>query len=179
MSNNTLFVCEICGKKFTGYNKTVKDFPVNRCLNGHIFCQSHSVDNDFNILEECSFVHGKIKKYKEYNKQTNSTDKQYKIREYNNLLIKLRKLAKQIENSKTPKLINSLKKEIQDRLIKQFGYFNCFGVNCPLCSFELVNNKEMNTFILKATKFNYKKLKRQIKKRFKTYNNFRRFLGQD
>jgi hypothetical protein len=43
-SSSSSFVCEVCGETEVGYNSSPRDFEMEYCVNGHIVCNEHLLD---------------------------------------------------------------------------------------------------------------------------------------
>ena len=43
-SSSTSFTCNVCGEEYSGMNMGLCDFYMVECINGHIFCEDHSIN---------------------------------------------------------------------------------------------------------------------------------------
>lgn len=43
-SSSSSYVCEICGESHSGFDASIEDFCMCRCVNGHVICQEHMLE---------------------------------------------------------------------------------------------------------------------------------------
>lgn len=146
-------ICNVC-KKNTIYDENISDAEMNKCENGHAFCDMHLM---------CAF-------------NTNINETLIKVKEY------LQRNYDNIENFNNFFNDNSIS-SIEDLYSKYEDIMDLYDVadkrdyhNCPICNLDAIKDDDAIKYLLKKYNITIKELRDEIKNQFNSYNEFKNFI---
>lgn len=154
-SSSSSFICGVCNRQESGYDASPSDFGFVYCVNDHCFCEEHQLlfipDSKWlkNYFNLFSWKEGNIiNKFLKHEFTNEDEFKNYE--DY---------------------------KEIMDI------YHECKMNNgvpeeeCPICSLNVILDEDMSNYLMKKHHHKYKELADEIKNKFNSYKEFKKYLS--
>jgi len=167
-SSSSSFICNICGNDASGWDLGLEEAGMYECSNGHTFCEHH-IENEEPEQSEllAALIHEKIACYEERLKI--DPDKEYLISSIKQNKNRLNDL----ENNKIDE------DEMEELLSEEYESRYSFPKSmCPVCSFKVLIDEDELIYLRKKIKlFNRNDLLAEIKDKFKTYDDFKKYLN--
>ena len=152
-SSSSSFICEVCGRKESGFDLCLSDVEMMECVNGHIFCRDEALelpskeDMIKTILEnECN---------KKYNWRTGET----------NIITE-------------DELIEMDNWNLWSNFYTESGYYEVPECVCPICQFTTYSDSDLIKYFLKEYNVKANEIVASWKERFGTYNAFQKWLKE-
>lgn len=152
-SSSSSFVCDVCGYEISGFDISLDEYDMWQCENGHIFCNDH-FDKDT--------------KSDEAKEEMIKTDSYYKKKFKE-------KFNKEIEEATNEELKKYIKEYVEQDIFYEMRY-ELPETFCPCCNFTQMTSKDIIKYFFKKHNVTYKILEEEMKKKFKDYKDFKKWL---
>jgi len=152
-SSSSNFICKVCGTIYEQYDESLGDLEVVCCSNGHYMCEEHILDP--NRKQMISLIHMAC------NGETHgfNTDDEADYLHTISKMDEIDFMEYKWTFFKSGRLRNNMP--------------SCL---CPICQFEVFDNRELKAYITKSYALDEEKIKDEIRKNFKNYRQFIKFI---
>lgn len=174
-SSSSSFICSVCQEVESGWDLSLSDVNMSECENGHTCHTDEFIKFDEDSIE---FKEELIKK---------------QIKNYERQILLYEEKLKDIKNEKSfdnfqywidtnkariVKLnsFDSLEMVSADEIDDEWRY-SILAKYCPICSFTHIINEDIVMYFLKKNNLTRDDIKKEIKTRFKTYDEFTEYLN--
>lgn len=120
-SSSSSFICDVCGEVESGYDLSLVDAGMYSCLNDHVFCANHIVNEDF----ECVSYNNKYENFNEYS-ESNDYEDGYDIPTIYCPICQIRTVKSDDILNYILKKTNNTKKGISDEIKSKFKDVKAF-----------------------------------------------------
>ena len=150
-SSSSSFTCDVCGITESGMDASARDFDMERCINGHTFCNSHNSESE------------------------TMTPKQYRdeIRKQIESCTWMDKKQIQSDIDEMEKITDD---EIEDHYNDNYSDVGVPGCQCPICSMKALNAEDGFVWLKRVYGVTDTSILNEMKKSFKTYIEFKNHI---
>jgi predicted acetyltransferase len=171
-SSSSSFLCVICGEVNSGYDLVLKDAYMTQCENGHIFCNRHTI-NETEITKEMLLEFIEDKELSYYNNDETIESFMENVQEnYPSYLCPVCTFKEITEE------------DLKSYIKKEFGISELFVLeklkekNVIKKVSKKIETIDYNNFCCELNNITKQDLKIKISKKFKSFENFYKFLNQ-
>lgn len=159
-SSSSSFVCDVCGSVESGYDASLSDFDMSRCVNGHEFCDHHAKGLKVDKKEELLELLEQRIKYQTNSKYYTDAD-----------VLETAQVKQKVESGE---LYNG---EIEE-LYREYSDGDVPVGECPICSMNSIKDDEFTEFLLKKFNVIGTDMTKEIRDTFKSYLEFKEYLSK-
>lgn len=139
-SSSSSFICDVCGDEASGYDISLSDAEMAKCVNHHTVCTCHLLPRP----NKKEMIEAILKK--EWNTYT----------------------EEELQEMNEDELF---KDELTD-----CGNYGIPETMCPICQFKEYTYEDMFNYLLKKFNLSAKTVLEEVKDKFRTYENFLKFI---
>ena len=163
-SSSSSFLCDFCGNDVSGWDMGLSEAEMFQCVNHHTVCLSHLTDEEKDLVEHPfktkeEFIQALVT-FKEENSEST-----YWSERVNNLLAEI-----------TDENWEDL---VQEDFMCNFTDGSNYGVPasvCPLCNFKDIMSDDLSKYLMVVLGQTKEQVLETIKRRSKTYKEFKTFI---
>lgn len=152
-SSSSSFTCDVCGETQSGMDMSRSEAGMVECENGHTFCESHEIANTSISIEE------KRKKL-----LTDVEESSY---------YKTRPREKAVE---LDTISNYTDDEVDESYKDKCDDDGQSAESCPICTFKDLDESRALHYLLQKNGLTVKTLLEELKSKFPTYVDFKKFV---
>ena len=152
-SSSSSYICDVCGEIFSGFDTGLEEFGLYECVNNHVFCEEHAVEKPHYTKEQMKELFEKEKSW---------------IGEED-----MKGILETIEKGDEFEIGELMSDYLED------GRYNILPEQCPMCSLIEINDPDRIDYLMIRGGYDYGKLLKEIRERFKTYDKFKQHLREN
>ena len=157
-SSTSSFVCNVCNEIESDSDLSFRDTTFLRCENGHTFCPSHKIGK----REDKESVSNDIIRIRHWITQ-------YSLEEYE---------VKKLQAMSDKELREWWDEDdLSDELKYEFSG-QVFEAECPICTLNALESKDLLSYILKRDKTTKEELTKEISSKFVNFKELSKFLSE-
>ena len=163
-SSSSSYICDFCGEVQSGWDMCLSDAGMFECVNGHTLCEYHCTENPGWIDRFKEYIKKEIRQQLKLVKEQPS--KYFCYIDEEDMLS-----DEEIEEANYETLLDfsdDLGLEIRYQLPAEL---------CVFCALDEICDKDMVRLILKDNNINQTEFAAIVKKRFKTYEELKKYLN--
>jgi len=166
-SSSSSFICEVTGREEIGMDIGLSDCDMSMCKKGHVF------DNEYRVIEfadlsddqKCLLVAENMAR-----RDYDIKDHEEREKKWNDDILLC------LATTDPSTLLEKFDNEEYDEDM-QYG-FEIPSFMCPICTFDVVTDKDAVKFLYKMFNTSEEGTKAIIKSKFKTFDEFQKFLTE-
>ena len=154
-SSSSSFTCDVCGETSSGMDMGISEAGMFECENGHTCCESHQIAADVSLDDKRKKLFADVEESSYY---------------------KTRPREKAVE---LDTISNYTEDEVTEAYDEQASDRGHAADECPICMFKELDDNASLHYLLNKTGLTKKTLLDELKAKFPTYVEFRKFsLGK-
>lgn len=147
-SSSSSFICDVCGYETSGYDMSYRDAGMYQCVNGHEFCTHHAIDLSKDEMLKLILENGWNSRW-DYSLKESVTVPEIELRE--------------MDDDALMEFIVDSYSEVPEEI-------------CPICSMQNYSDSDILKYLLKEKGMNEESVFAEIKERFSSYEEFKKYL---
>lgn len=147
-SSSSSYVCNVCGKEYSGFDASLRDAEMYFCEHGHIYCRNH-VDNNIDNLD----VEGKRKIIISYCRHDSDTKVE----------------AQAADEDKLEKILEDIRYDLESEMSSKY---------CPCYRLTPITSGQLIEYLLHERRQTRKEVEKEIKKKYNNYDEMLRDIKQ-
>jgi len=163
-SSSSSFICAVSGGVESGWDAGLDEFDMSQCPSGHEFYNKYLVE----VFPEL-VVQEKIKQAKEYLLEV--TQNEYFIKERPEQVTMAIEILSLFDSKLTDDWLAMCDDEFN--IFEEDEYGMVTNAECPICTMKHIKQKDLLKYVVNENKLNKETLEKEIRERYKNYDEFR------